>query len=98
MLRMAVVPQNPQQVVLALYGKIAGSDVALLRREGERHLKPGVRLNLELDGVQFIDEAGMALLRQWVGQNAVLRGGSLFLRALLASEGLKSDGGVPQPE
>jgi len=91
MLRVTVVPQNSQQVILLLYGKIAGRDVPLLRQEGERHLQPGGRLILELNGVQFIDEEGIALLQQWVGQNAILRGGSAFLRALLASEGLESD-------
>jgi ABC-type transporter Mla MlaB component len=89
MLRMSVTAQSPQQVVLALYGKIAGADVRLLRQEGERHLEQDARVTLELDGVQFIDDAGLALLRQWVDREVVLRGGSVFLRALLAAEGLE---------
>ena len=90
MLRMTLTAQSPQKVVLALYGKIAGSDVQFLQQEGEGHLEQDAQLTLELDGVQFIDEAGLALLRQWVGRGLALRGGSTFVRALLATEGLET--------
>ena len=90
MLRMVVTAQSPQKVVLALYGKIAGPDVPLLQQEGQRYLVQDAQLTLELDGVQFVDEAGVALLRQWVDHNVAWRGGSAFLRALLASVGLES--------
>ena len=88
MLRMSTTAQSPSTAVLALYGKIAGADVLLLQQEGERHLEPGVQLTLVLDDVQFIDEAGLAVLQRWAGPHLVLRGGSPFVRALLAAEGL----------
>ena len=43
---------------------------------------------LDLEGVQSIDEAGLALLRTWSGSGLVLHGGPAYLRALLAAEGL----------
>ena len=87
---MTVTSQSPPLVVLALFGKVAGPDVQLLQREGDRYLERGAQLTLELDSVQFIDEAGLALLQQWDDQDVVRRGGSTFLQALLAAEGLES--------
>ena len=43
---------------------------------------------LDLNGVFFIDEAGIAVLRQWLGERLVLRGGSLFIQQLLRTHGL----------
>ena len=89
MLRVITRALTPQESILAVYGKIAGSEVGLLAEEGQRHLKQTARLVLELDGVQFIDEAGLTLLRRWSGPHLVLRGGAAFVRALLMAEGLK---------
>jgi anti-anti-sigma regulatory factor len=89
MLRLVVKEQTPDEVLVALYGKVVGTDVGLLEQEGRCHCGAGARLVLELDGVQFIDEAGLALLRRWSGSGLQLRGGSAFLRALLAVEGLE---------
>ncbi len=74
-----------------LYGRVAGDAVELLAQEGTRHRQTAVQLILNLDGVPFIDGAGMALLQQWVNQDVGLRGGSVFLRALLATEELEPD-------
>jgi hypothetical protein len=39
--------------------------------------------------VQFIDERGLELLRRWAEEEGVeVRGGSLFVRAMLACYGL----------
>ena len=89
MLRLVVKAQTPDEVLVALYGKVVGTDVGLLEQEGQCYRQAGARLVLELDGVQFIDEAGLALLRRWSGPGLQLRGGSAFLRALLAAEGLE---------
>jgi anti-anti-sigma regulatory factor len=59
MLRLTVQKQTNQEVILAIYGKIAGSDVELLAREGRSYQQQARQLVLELDGVQFIDEAGL---------------------------------------
>ena len=75
-------------VVLAVYGKVAGDSVQLLAQEGTRHRQLGAQLILDLEGVPFIDPAGLALLRLWEGPQLQLRGGSPFIKALLAAEGL----------
>ena len=90
MLRMNLKAQSTREVILTLHGKLAGAAVQLLEQEGENHLRATPRLLLDLDGVPFIDEAGLVLLQQWVGEKVRLRGGSPFLRALLAAEGLVS--------
>lgn len=84
--------QSPEGTVLTLYGKITSPDVQLLLQEGQPHLEQAGSLTLDLDGVQFIDDTGMALLQRWLGQGLVLRGGSPFLKALLAA-GLERDAG-----
>ena len=46
------------------------------------------RLVLDLGGVKFIDEAGLWVLKKWAGKRLVLRGATLFVRALLHAQGL----------
>ena len=88
LLQLCVVAETNQEAILAVHGKVAGAQVQILEQEGQRHLGQSLRLVLELDGVPFVDQAGLDLLRRWSGPCLVLRGGSPFLRALLAAEGL----------
>ena len=88
MLRLTILSQSAQEVVLQVDGWLTGENVALLEREGTRHLQETRRLVLELEGVRFIDRAGVALLQQWSGERLVLWGGSLFVRTLLKEYGL----------
>ena len=76
MLRLTVRTQTPREVVLAVDGRVAGDNVQLLKREGERCQQEAPRLVLDLEGVQSIDEAGLALLRTWSGSGLVLHGGA----------------------
>ena len=88
MLRITVVPQSEAEVVLKMDGWIAGEGVALLAEEGNRWLQGGRRLVLELEGVGFIDEAGLALLAGWPATQLTLRGASMYVRLLLQRHGL----------
>jgi anti-anti-sigma regulatory factor len=74
--------------MLQVDGWVSGGDVSILEQEGMRLLGETHRLVLDLKGVQFIDEAGMALFQRW-GERLELRGGSPFIRALLEAYGLK---------
>ena len=88
MIRLRIRSQTPAEVVLEVHGWISGANVALLKQEGTRLLGETQRLMLDLDGVQFIDREGMALLQCWWREGVVLRGGSLFVRTLLEQRGL----------
>ena len=90
MFRMTVTDLTDHAVVLALYGKITDEAVPLLAQEGTRYRQAGASLILDLDKVTYIDAPGLALLRLWQGAGLELRGGSPFLQALLAAEGLKT--------
>ncbi|GEM_PF-421561 len=85
MLRITVVSQTKEEVALKIEGRVSGADVELLEQEGSRYLRDAGRLVLDLAGVRFIDEAGIALLQRWSKNYLVLRSGSPFVRALLAA-------------
>ncbi|OGG46714.1 MAG: hypothetical protein A3F84_20335 [Candidatus Handelsmanbacteria bacterium RIFCSPLOWO2_12_FULL_64_10] len=95
MLRITVMSQTKEEVVLKVEGRVSGADVELLEQEGTRYLRDAGRLTLDLTGVRFIDEAGLALLQRWSGERLTLRGGSPFVCALLAAHGLLSHEGGP---
>ena len=88
MLRITVVSQTREEVVLKIEGWVSGEDVDLLDQEGTRGMEEAERLLLDLRDVRFIDDAGIALLKRWSGERLMLRGASPFLRVLLATHGL----------
>ena len=88
MLRLTIVSQSAEEVVLKVDGWLAGENVALLEREGMGHLQKAHCLVLDLKGVKFIDQTGIALLQQWSGTRLVLRHGSSFIKMLLKAHGL----------
>ena len=88
MLRITRMDQTPETAVLKIEGWVCGSDVRLLAEEGEQLLRNSHRLVLDLSGVQSIDEAGIAQLKQWAGERLALRGAEPFIGTLLKSDGL----------
>ena len=88
MLRLTIRSCTPEEVVLQVDGWVSGKDVPILEQEGTRLLGETHRLVLDLKGVEFIDDDGIALLRHWSGERLVLHGGSWFLRLLLERHGL----------
>ena len=88
MIRLIIRSQTPEEAVLEVHGWVSGGNVPILEQEGVRLLGESQRLVLDLKGVQFIDEEGMGVLRRWVSEGVVLRGGSLFVRMLLEAHGL----------
>ena len=98
MMRIDVVSQTPQQVVLKIQGQLVDADVDLLANEVNRWQTQVEQLVLDLKGVQFIDRQGITLLKQWVGREPtrgnglgvrlMLRDGSRFIRHLLEDHGL----------
>ena len=88
MLRLTVISQTPEQAVLQVDGWVSGANVRLLEEEGTRLRQEAECLVLDLSGVKIIDQAGLALLQGWSGKRLALRGASLFVNKLLATEGL----------
>ena len=88
MIRLTIRSQTPEEVILQVDGWVSGKNVPILEQEGTRLLGEAQRLVLDLKGVRFIDEAGMALLQRWQGERLVLRDGPPFVRALLEKHGL----------
>lgn len=89
MLRLTFMARGSAEVILAVDGWIEGEDVDLLEREGERWLQQVQHLVLILDGVRFIDQAGIALFQRWAAKDRlVLHGGALFIQTLLMAHGL----------
>ena len=89
MVRLTVISQTKEEVMLKVEGWVSGADVALLEEEGTRLLGETQRLVLDLKGVRFIDREGIALLQRWSGERLVLRDASPFVRTRLAEHGLK---------
>jgi ABC-type transporter Mla MlaB component len=88
-LRLTVISQSAEEVVLQADGWVIGAYIELLEGEIRRYLQEAERLVLDLQGVRSIDRAGIALLREWMNTGLTLRGGSLFVRTLLQEHGLE---------
>ena len=98
MIRIDVVAQTQKQVVLKVQGELADDAVELLADEVIRWREQVEQLVLDLKGVKFIDQQGLALLQQWMRQEPIrengegvrlmLRDGSRFIRTLLEANGL----------
>ena len=88
MIRLTVISQTNEEVVLKVEGWVSGAEVEILEEEGTRLLQEAQRLVLELKGVRVIDREGIALLQRWSGERLVLRGASPFVRTRLAEHGL----------
>ena len=88
MIRIDALKPSAGQVVLKMAGQLTWETTAVLEREGRRWLQKQEQLVLELDDVDFIDAAGIALLKSLVQQGVVLQGASPFIALLLARHGL----------
>jgi anti-anti-sigma regulatory factor len=92
------IARTPSEAVLTVAGRLADGAVPLLDGELSRLLADAGRVVVDLRGVQFIDNRGLALLRRLALKSQTdprqprvqlsLRNGSPFLRQRLASRGL----------
>ena len=88
MLRVTEILSGDREVILKVEGSISRDDVALLRDEGNRCASGERQVVLDMNGVCFLDEEGIALLRFWQERGVLLRGGPAFIHELLKSHGL----------
>ena len=97
-IRIDSIARTPSEAVLTVAGRLADVAVPLLDGELSRILVDAERVVVDLKGVHFIDNRGLALLRRLVAQSPTrphqarvqlsLRDGSPFLRERLASRGM----------
>ena len=66
MLKITRVVLSKQEITLQLDGRVTGQWVELLRETAESVLNQGVRLNVDLTNISFIDCEGIALLRNLI--------------------------------
>lgn len=88
MLRLTPTSITPDQVVLKVEGWIADQGVGVLAQEVERLLDQSGNLVLDLRGVRFIDQEGLALFGRWPRDRVRWGQASGFVEALLEAYGL----------
>jgi hypothetical protein len=88
MLRITPILADPHRCELRVEGRLAGeSSLAVLREQIAEAAPCGRPLVLELSGVSFADQHGVALLATAARQGVALVGGSAWLTSLLGSVG-----------
>ena len=66
MLKITSVVVSEEEITLQLDGRVSGQWVELLRETAESVLKQGVRLNVDLTNISFIDCEGIALIKNLI--------------------------------
>ena len=86
----------PETTIWKLEGSLAGDAIETTRRELERFADPGrrngspsTRLYLDLGGIRFMDESGIALLRERLPLLAGIIDCQEYVRSLLYEHGLQ---------
>ena len=85
MMRISVVQSSSQAVTLRLEGEVKGGWVTELRQSCERVLSEGTELALDLAGVSFINQDGIALFHTLQDRDVILRNASPFVAELLGA-------------
>lgn len=66
MLKITSVVVSEEEITLQLDGRVSGQWVELLRETAESVLRQGVRLNVDLKNISFIDCEGVALIKNLI--------------------------------
>ena len=88
MLRVTPIERRPGQVMLKLEGRVCLESAGVLAQVVHASLGGAQTVVLDLDGVTFIDAAGLALLEGWRGTRLRWCGGAPFIQLLLHSHGI----------
>ena len=78
--------ERVQGVILKLEGRLAAAWVDEFARVIDREMSEGEPVTLNLDGLSFADERGVAAIRSAIERGARLAGGSNFIGALIGEE------------
>lgn len=97
MLRITVVESSANAITLRVEGRIAGPWLEELRRTCEAHRGTNsAKLNLELEDIGFVDEAGVTYLKELKAQGVGLIRVSPFLTELFKSDSSRTDAGTSE--
>jgi len=83
MLRLTVVSQTSEEMLVKVEGWLDRASIEVMTEEGQRWREQSHHLVLDIEELKGIDAAGLMLLEKWVGDHLELRGGSCFIQALL---------------
>lgn len=79
MLKITRTVLSEKEITLQLDGRVSGQWVELLRETAESLLNRGVRLNVDLKNISFIDCEGIALIRELIERGVHHLNPPLFL-------------------
>ena len=88
MLRITVVAEASEPIVLRLEGHVDGEGGALLERECASWLAGGDAIALDLSAVRFVNRAGTAVLGRLARAGVEIRCGAGVVASVLESEGI----------
>ncbi len=83
MLRITKLSGSEDYITLRIAGRIASECVAVLERQCTELLLGGHRLRLDAAEVDFVDRAGVALLKELLARGVKIEKGSLTVESLL---------------
>jgi ABC-type transporter Mla MlaB component len=86
MLRISEMPRSSDRSTLLLEGRLRGPWVEELRRSVAA-LGPVARVILDLQGLEFADAEGVALLRALRAEGAEIASASTFMTSLMGDKG-----------
>lgn len=95
MLRISVASPSPAQTVLKLEGRMGRDQVPLLERELQ--VRSGQQLSLDLEGVTFLDSAGLDFLARWHQAGGAAAGRLALRQDLVAGPGAGRRAGPVPP-
>jgi ABC-type transporter Mla MlaB component len=78
-LRISIINESEQRVLLGLQGWLVGPWVDELRKESEQQLADAKAVRLDLGKVLFVDPRGVALLRELAGREVEYVNCSTFI-------------------
>jgi ABC-type transporter Mla MlaB component len=79
MLKITSVVLSEKEITLQLDGRVSGQWIELLRETAESMLNQGVRLNVDLKNISFIDCEGIAVIRNLIERGARHQNPPLFV-------------------
>ena len=86
MFKLTIDGDHGRELTLHLEGRLASAWVGEFTAALEAAISEGIDVTLNLDGLTFADERGVAVIRNAIERGARVAGGSHFIDALIGEE------------